>query len=407
MILCALVAFAGVSCDPALIGEVTSESTGTNRNAKDEDGDEENDSNKNITPIDSVTFTTDPTEILTPKTLYVTGVEYPEGVDWQRDIGYDIEGSILFLMKNGERIVELPVGYDECVAIDADMHRCIDGHLYTDFSTDDETVVKVDGKEAYRYAGREMIVSMYVKDDKIYTLSAPRAGGKSWNYRCNGERLLSQSGEIIGGLYEDDGDIVFSSKSGSSGSYTYYMFVNGISYTLYFDSSDKEVFDVRRIGNDINYISSTNSGIVAMGSDSVVVNFGTNPSNYEVNLGIYYDGKDRFYAGSIGVAGGVWQEGENSMQCEGSVVGFNLRDNSYICVIKNTSNEAVSICCDGKAYPWPTGTELLYDTCVATDGISYTVGLIEDTGGNPPVIWEDGALKSCNVNGFITHVDYW
>ncbi len=393
-----LAMLAMVGCDPSLIGEVTAD--GTNDRGSAADGTVSPDEGEyKDNPV------SDEAEAVS-KTLYVTAVEYPDGIDWRKDIGYDIEGSKLFLTLEEERIVELNVGYDECVAIDADMHRCIDGHLYTDFSTDTETVVKVDGVEAYRYSGREMIVSIYVQDDKIYTLCAPRDGTKILYYRCNGERLLYRSGEPVGGLYDDDGDIVFTSKDGSSGSYTYYMFVNGISYTLYFDSSVKEVYDVRRINQDINYIASTSDGIVAIGSETVV-NLGESPSNSDVVLGIYYDGKDRFYAGSIGDVGGVWQEGENSMLCDGSITGFNLCGNSYICVIKDASNEAVSICCDGKTYPWPTGTELLYDSCVATDGISHTVGLIESTGGNPPVIWEDGTLKNFTINGFITHVDYW
>ena len=76
------------------------------------------------------------------KTRYITGIEYPQGYNWMPDLGSNAEGAVLFLMKEDERVLEIPVGYGHCVSADADMHRCIDGHLYTDFSTDQETVVK-------------------------------------------------------------------------------------------------------------------------------------------------------------------------------------------------------------------------------------------------------------------------
>ena len=103
-----------------------------------------------------------------PKDRYVTGVEYPDGYDWMADLGSDADGAVLFLMNGDERIVELPVGYDSCISADADMHRCIDGHLYTDFSTDRETVIKMDGIELLRYPGREMITDiMFLRHLKL------------------------------------------------------------------------------------------------------------------------------------------------------------------------------------------------------------------------------------------------
>ena len=56
-------------------------------------------------------------------TLYVTGVEYPEGYDWVKDVEYGTVSCRLFLEKAGERIVEVPVGYSYETASDPDMHR--------------------------------------------------------------------------------------------------------------------------------------------------------------------------------------------------------------------------------------------------------------------------------------------
>ena len=65
-------------------------------------------------------------------TLYVTGVEYPAGYDWIKDQDYGTVQCRLFLEKNGERIVDVPVGYFYETASDPDMHRCIGGRLLSD-----------------------------------------------------------------------------------------------------------------------------------------------------------------------------------------------------------------------------------------------------------------------------------
>ena len=105
-----------------------------------------------------------------PKELYVTGVEYPEGYDWKADSDYGYVACTVFLMKDGERIVELDVDDRDMVASDADMHRCFGGHLYTDYSTESETVIKKDGDEMFRYPDRELICGFQVIDDDVYRM---------------------------------------------------------------------------------------------------------------------------------------------------------------------------------------------------------------------------------------------
>ncbi len=385
---CVLAALAGGACDPVLIK--TSQ---------------ENDDHLTTYPADSVLVggSPDGEGSTAPKSQYVTGVEYPEGVDWQKDIGYDLGGT-LFLMKDGEKIVELPVGYNECVAIDADMHRCIDGHLYTDFSTDDnETVVKVDGKEAFRYSGREMIKSMCVHDDVIYTLSVPRDGSETWAYRRDGVLQHSNTGDLIGGLYVDNSEVIFTYKLGD----TYYMCVSGTIYTVTFNSYVYKAFDVRRIDGVVNYISTDGSDIFAMEDNVKIATIGMYATNYEIGLGIYYDGKGRFYAGRISNTAVMNRESAVYVQKTGSFAGLCLSGDDYIYVLKNSSNETETICCNGEDFPWPDGTELMYDTCIGTDGTDYTIALINRSEGNAPALWKNGSVTNYDFNGVFTHVDYW
>ena len=51
-------------------------------------------------------------------------------------------------------ILKIPVGDDYMVSDDPDMHRVLNGHLYTDFATDSETILKKDGKPLFSFDGR-------------------------------------------------------------------------------------------------------------------------------------------------------------------------------------------------------------------------------------------------------------
>ncbi len=354
-------------------------------------------------PTDSAYIAVPPNEPSAPKTLYVTGVEYPWGVNWQRDVGYDIAGSSLFLMRDGEKIVELPVGYDKCVSIEADMHRCIDGRLYTDFSTDDETVVMIDGKEAFRYSGREMIRDMCVNDGDIHTISLPRNGADVWAYRLNGELVNSSDGELIGSLYADGSDIIFSYRIDD----TYYMSVNGMVSTITINPSFTEIYDVRRIGGVNNFIATDGVNIYAMENNVQIAVIGLFSPSYEISLRICYDGADRLYVGSIGETAGVWKEGRDHVAIYGSVNGFSQCGADYMCVFKNTSKETYAICRNGETVPWPEGMELMYDGCAGTDGTDYTIGVINRGEENAPALWMNDSVTNYDFNGFFTHVDYW
>ena len=137
--------------------------------------------------------------------FFIAGLEFGAGYDWRRDPDYGFSDCTMFLESGGARLVGFEVGYESEVSSDADMVRCIGGHVYTDFSTDTETVIKRDGAELFRYPCREMILSLLPTDEGICTLGVPREGS-GWTYRCNGVLVGSASTGIPERmLYEDSG----------------------------------------------------------------------------------------------------------------------------------------------------------------------------------------------------------
>ena len=185
---------------------------------------------------------------------YVTGIEYPEGYDRVRDTAYGTADCRIVLFRNAERIVEVPAGYIHETSTDPDMHRIADGHVYTDFSTDAETVVKCDGRELFRYSGREMMKGFLVRDGRVHTLGQNRSG-EGFSYRIDGKTVFSRDkGRIIGdtddssyeggALYEDESSIFFSYTDGAG----WYIVEDGTERVVTMPSGVNEVFDIRMYG---------------------------------------------------------------------------------------------------------------------------------------------------------------
>ena len=107
---------------------------------------------------------------------YVTLLDYPDGYDWRADKEKGSVKCSLVVLANGIPMMRIPVGDTYEVASDPDMHRIIDGHVYTDFSTESETVIKKDGREIFRYSGRESICGMTVDSMNVHTLGQNRDG---------------------------------------------------------------------------------------------------------------------------------------------------------------------------------------------------------------------------------------
>lgn len=163
-----------------------------------------------------------------PSHVYVTGVEFPDGFDWSS--GETLHDSpdvsaLLFLMVDGKRIAEYPVGQKSGISPEPSRHRCIEGHLYTDYADDAGTVVKKDGQDIFRYADPEDLVSFLKCGEDIYTLGTPvQDGSKGLCLRKNGAVLYSSRyAVLISPLHVDRDTLCFSFCDGDR----YYMYSGG------------------------------------------------------------------------------------------------------------------------------------------------------------------------------------
>ena len=145
----------------------------------------------------------------------LTGKLYAVGVDWEDDYDWHLDptpGEVtcsLVVWVDGRIAARIPAGPEYGVNTDPDSFRMLDGQLYTLGIRGNETLVKANGKELFRYSGREILVEMAVEGDTVYTLTNS-CRGKGCAFRRNGEVL-----------FEDDSGIAYSHLDGHQGKYSF------------------------------------------------------------------------------------------------------------------------------------------------------------------------------------------
>ena len=127
--------------------------------------------------------------------VWLTAVRFPDGFAWDLDT-CAVDGEVwIDLYRDGEKVRSQPAG----ASVHPDMHRYTGGHLYTDWSTDTETVLSRDGAELFRFEGREAIRGFLVREDGVHTLGQDR-DGSGFTYRIDGRTLYrSETGAVLGG----------------------------------------------------------------------------------------------------------------------------------------------------------------------------------------------------------------
>lgn len=347
---------------------------------------------------------------------YVTLLDYPDGYDWRADKDKGSVKCSLVVLANGIPMMKIPVGDRYETASDPDMHRILGGHIYTDYSSEDETVVKKDGKMLFRYPGREIICGMVVDSSGIHTLGEKR-DGQGFSYRINGNLILERfSGRTFGRLQKDGNDICFAFSetvgSAADGVQRYYHVRNGDVSQTALREDVKHVWDIVSYGGEVIYLADI-VGVAApvlFHSESMeLLHMPASTRMTACRLAIA-EGRpvlEGIYASpGKSLTGGIWRRPD---QCHAFPEGLSLssmclRDGSISCILNpSSSSHPGKIFHNDVYHNLPDGYHSMgSNTVMFADGI-LQAGLSSKSCGKP-VIWRDGQSDTLDYNGYVTFV---
>lgn len=346
---------------------------------------------------------------------YITAVDYPEGYDWRLDREKGTVKCSLLVYADDRIVMKVPVGDSHEVSSDPDMHRMTGGHLYTDFSTDSETVIKKDGEEVVRYQGREMICDIVDHGNNIYTLGHDR-DGDGFTYRRNGEILLERiEGRSFGRLYVDGNTLSFAfAEAVTSAGDTlerYYIFSGGKVVQTAVRDDIRRVWDIVLDKGESSYLAS----VVGIGAPVLFTSGRMQalslPQSAKALAGrIVGEGESLFVEGLVldgGVmTGGVWNgEGEALVYEAGMTVNAVCSGGEGLhCVLSDTADPTKGVIYrGGERFPVPEGYMVMGNSPAALVKGILNVGL-SPLNGSQPLVWKDGETTPLKINGFISSI---
>ncbi len=347
---------------------------------------------------------------------YVTAVEYPDDYDWRADPQRGEVRCSLVVYADGVPMMKMPVGDKYEVSSDPDSHRMADGHLFTDYSSENETVIKKDGKVVLRYAGREVLRGMVEYGGDIYTLGDNR-DGEGFAYRKNGKILFQRArGNSFGRLFRQNDSISFAFRESIrsvDGDFERYYYVLNREVTQVAVREDvKKVWDVVPYGDGICYLASlvgVKPPVLIMPDRMVALSMPA--GSRMLDCGIEYAGSALFVEGLIDregveVTGAFWYEdGRSNVFADGMTVSSLCLDGDGINCVLNPAlpyNKG-GIYRSGELFIMPEGySSVSSGTCAMVNGILHA-GL-SSLSGDDPLIWKDGRTETLKINGFITCV---
>ena len=346
---------------------------------------------------------------------FVSAFDYPEGYDWRADPERGEVKCSLVVFREGIPVLKVPVGDEYLTGSDPDMHRIIDGHLYTDFSTDSETIIKKDGKPLFSYPKPEMICDFQVRDGNVHTLGHSRSG-QGFSYRINGEPVLErESGytyERI--LFEDSQAVIaFSEPITSSEGVVerHYVMRDGKVMQVAVRDDIKKVWDVSYQNGEVCYLASlagVSTPVLVSGQKIMAMSMPAALHLVSIRMNV--------------LSSGIYAEGVLSDQSQLHSILWSP-ENRYVLFPKGATFSAVCRGEDAMHYAVNPaagkGTGLIYRAgesldmpsgyaCMSRQAIDFSAGILSvglsSLSGGKPVLWVDGQLKELDVNGYVCSV---
>ncbi len=349
--------------------------------------------------------------------VYVTALDYPDDYNWRVDSEKGSVKCSLIVYQNGNPYMKVPVGDEYEISSDPDMHRMENGHLYTDFSTDSETVIKRDGKVVARYAGREMICDLLEYEDDVYTLGHSRDGA-GFTYRKNGEILLERAGGRSFGTLHYSGDTIafaFMETIGSAEASIerYYLSVNAEVRQTAVREDVKKVWDIIPYKDEVCYLASVvgvPSPVLFRGDRMQALDMPGSNMMLASRI-VAEDAGALFVEGLFQtqdklLGGGLWDEnGKAHIFDGGMTVSSICMGGTGVCCVLNSSSSSggglIYRC--GETFSIPEGYTSFGNSPIALIGGILHVGLSSLT-GTQPLLWKDGETIPFKINGFITGI---
>jgi len=341
---------------------------------------------------------------------YATGFDYPEGYDWKTGGETGSVRCSLVVFADGVPMLKLAAGEGYEVSTDPDMHKIIDGHLYTTFCSDGQTIIKKDGKALFRHEGKESIRGMIVHDGDLFTLGVPY-NGEGFTFRKNGQTVMERrAGYVFERLNMDCGKICFAfcQKVTTTDGLVerYYLVRDGRISLVDLRDETTKVWDIMsHQGETCSLVTSGPWETMELSKGEIKVNVGIPQGAEMVASRMFSAGDDLcvegMYCHNGMTAGGIWVEGEEYMLFEtGQSVSAVCATADDICCVLNPDqdNPAGLIFKSGRTYTMPDGYSCMGNSPSAVHDGNLYVGLTSSKGSNP-LIWKDGTTQALRLNG--------
>ena len=352
---------------------------------------------------------------MSPSLTFVSAFDYPDGYDWRSDPDRGHVKCSLVVFREGLPVLKVPVGNEYSVSPDPDMHRIIDGHLYTDFSDGTETLLKKNGKPVLSYPGAEMICDMKVKGSDIYTLGHSRTG-QGFALRLNGSVLLSrEAGYTFERILIEDTEVSVAFAEpivSSSGTVERYYVMRGGKVTQVALRDDiKQVWDVAVYGEEIYYLASL-TGVQApvlvssQGMTTLQMPSSMRVVSCRMNIlegGICVEG---VLADGNQVQSVLWgTDFQYSLFPKGMTFSaLCFGEDGLHCTMNPASGMGAGLIFrGGESLEIPAGYACMSRSAMDFASGMLTVGL-SSLKGEAPALWVDGRLKNLDINGYISCV---
>ena len=328
--------------------------------------------------------------------------------DWVRDTAYGVAPVSVAVYEGTKRRLLL----EGVLGADPDMHRIRGGRLYSDYCTGNETVVLCDGKEVFRYPGRESIEGFELVSGSVHTLGRNRSG-EGFSYRIDGREQLSRpSGSIVSGLHEDGGTLWFSfrSRDVETGQMRYYLSDGKKTEEAVSAKKLSSVFSLRMVGGvpvTSGRMDGSRKNPVAYSGDTQIL-LGRNPPGEAISCAhVAFEGSEMVFCGSYRTSAGgeiyaLWnRKGPLVTFPEGDVVHAVFPTGKDCLVVRSSGGRLILR--EGKGVDRDIGPyRLMTPSCAAYREGSLLLGL---TGEDGCGLWHDGVFYRVPGNGFISGVE--